>query len=120
MTNLLQLAFVANRTGGFTYDPQKDTLREEGFAVSIFKNKEMIVDSPVLSGHDIYRFVDSAAQELLVPGACVGAWKNDGKWYLDVSVVMPTFYGAMELAKSNNQLAIFDLDTKETIYTKEA
>ena len=118
MTNLSELAGVANNDGGFTYNPMGDFFPSSGFAVGIFKNKEKRIASPILSTEHLAEFVEFVEDQLRVPGCCIGGWLVAGIWYLDVSVLMPTFESAIELAKEHDQIAIYNLSTHETIYLK--
>lgn len=118
-TGYLALAARANRDGGFTYDPKRDLFPTAGFSTGIFKNKERQLKTRTLLPSDIAAYVETVVQELLVPGACLGGWFDDGTWYLDVSVVLPTFEAAVELCKQHDQLAFYDLSAGKTIYMKD-
>jgi hypothetical protein len=115
MITFQDLADQANENGGFTYNPTADTMPETGFAVSIFKNLEVKLDHNQLSAFDIVNYMTRNMTTLKNTSACLGGWKNEGRWYLDISVVVGTKAEALTLAKENNQLAIFDLGRGESI-----
>ena len=65
--------------------------------------------------------LDNAIKEATEIGGYIGGWldteANDkDNFYLDISVNIQDKNKAIELAKKNNQLAIFDIATGESIY----
>ena len=50
------------------------------------------------------------------PGCYLGGWYDNGKYYLDVSTVIADYDEAMSFASDNNQKAIFNVGTGETVY----
>lgn len=48
----------------------------------------------------------------------LGTWEDNGKIYIDISINFTSKEKALQVAKSNNQLAIFDLQKMESIYLK--
>lgn len=105
--------------GGFTYDPKRDVFPTSGFATGVFKGREVKVPLIDFTHRDIAAFVDKNADALLVPGAVLGCWLDEGVIYLDTSVVVPTFEAAVELCKQHDQLAFYDLSAGKTIYMKD-
>ena len=65
--------------------------------------------------------LDNAIKEATEIGGYIGGWldvNSDDKnnFYLDISINVKDKDEAIELAKKNNQLAIFDIATGESIY----
>jgi len=113
--------------GGFTYNPATGSSPTKGFAVSPFKDREFVMDLSE-PGKDIgvfrkqlretcREFTRNNKDLLGRKGAHFGGWwdKDAKKFYLDVSLVVPDRAEAMRVAKDNDQEAIFDLETMETI-----
>ena len=48
--------------------------------------------------------------------AFVGIWVDSGFTYVDISLHIVDYLEAVEFARENNQLAIFDLKKKESVY----
>ena len=113
--------------GGFTYNPATGSSPTTGFAVSPYKDREFVMDLTPPSGdmaqwreslREVCREFTSNNKDLLGrKGAHFGGWwdKDANKFYLDVSLVIPDRAEAMQVAKDNDQEAIFDLGTMETI-----
>lgn len=55
-------------------------------------------------------------KENLPKQAHFGLWIDNGKLYIDKSMVIVEKGNAMEIAKQNNELAIWDFATNESIY----
>lgn len=104
---------------GFTFDPKTSSFPEKGFAVSIVKNRERVLEGNLIATvSDFKSYVEDNKDFLSEPNANFGGWynKDDGKVYLDVSIVVDTQEEATKLALEHKQLAIFDLVKKDTIY----
>lgn len=54
-------------------------------------------------------------QILREDGVHLGTWVNDGKVYLDLTTVYRTQEEALQAARETNQLAVFNIFTKEEI-----
>ena len=122
------LARKIREDGGFTYNPMNDSSPTTGFAVSPFKELEMVVDVQKPKGMDVakYRanirpklrkYIQKNIELLGREGAHLGGWydKDNGKVYIDISLVRDSLEDAMKIAKDNDQEAIFNLETFETI-----
>jgi len=106
------------RDGGFTYNPRYGTFPKAGYAVSPYKQAEKVFSGDkVATVPDFESYINEHLDLLTQSGTHLGGWYNpdDSKVYLDISVVSPDKETAMELARQNNQLAIFDLGKLETI-----
>jgi HK97 family phage portal protein len=116
--------------GGFTYNAVSDTSPTEGYAVSPFKELEMVVDVTTPKKGDLsidkWRknlrpklrdYIRKNIDTLRRPNAHLGGWwdKDSNKVYIDISIVSDNLEDAMKVAKENDQEAIFDLGKMETI-----
>lgn len=91
-------------TKGYAFAPRKDT-------------ETMVPEAKFNTGH-IDAFVDKYAEELAKPGNHLGIWVDDGNVYLDISRVGEPSEETIKEAEKAGQLAVFNLETFETIYTK--
>lgn len=114
ITNKILQAIHNN--GGTTYNLTiGDMVGTPNFSVSVYPERERIVDGvdfDILEG-----FIDDNEDLLKDPANSLGAWTTDGKIYLDVVVTIPDQERAIDLAKQNNQIAIWDLQNGREIST---
>jgi hypothetical protein len=61
---------------------------------------------------DIVSYVDEHFVLLSSPTIYLGGWVNEDKVYLDLSLNIDDKKEAMSVANNNNQVAIFDLNSK--------
>jgi hypothetical protein len=101
-------------TGGTTMSLTRETVPLAGFAVSVRDCEHVIPWSDVTSV-DVGRYVETHHTLLTVPGYFLGAWLDDGRLYLDVTMIIEDRAHALDVARRNAQLAIFDLSTGETV-----
>lgn len=109
-------------TGGVTYHPGTGAQPTSGYAVSLHKGRESVLpNAPTDMDLAKYTYANRDAFEL-DPGAHVGVWKDpeSGQHFMDVSHVDPDFQSALQKAKDNAQLGIFDLGRGETIPTDDS
>lgn len=103
--------------GGTTINLSKGNLSgSNNYAVSIYPERERIIEGPV-DFEKIEDFIVSNEDLLNNANNSFGAWTNQGKVYLDVVVTIPDKIQALELARKNNQLAIWDLRNNQEIQT---
>jgi hypothetical protein len=111
------LARVVNDSpDGFTINLKGKPVTN-GFAFSPYKNREAVLDS--VDAKSIDSFLSKNEDLLFQDGHFLGGWRNadDGKFYLDISVVDPNKFRALERALKNDQIAIFDLTKGEELKT---
>lgn len=103
---------------GISYSPLYGNLSgNKGFAVSPYKEREQIFD--FLDEMQLRDYFVSNLDLLALENHFLGAWVEKGKAYLDVSVFEVNELKARQIARNANQLAIFNLETLETIYINE-
>lgn len=103
-------------------------LKNGGFSLN--KDGENPATGYMISCKDLYKInlsdltpdkLDNAIKEATEISGYIGGWldvNSDDKnnFYLDISINVKDKDEAIELAKKNNQLAIFDIATGESIY----
>lgn len=65
-----------------------------------------------------FRALQKAQKEAQKNNAFLGLWVSDGFIYIDLSICVNTIQTAFMLGRKNEQLAIFDNNTKQSIYLK--
>lgn len=108
-----ELFAAATRDGGFTYDTHSHTHPCAGYAFSQAPENERRLSA--LSARAIRAYARDNARALSAPGAHLGAWHENGTWYLDVSVVHDDMAAAVARACAAAQKALYDLSTGSTI-----
>lgn len=107
------LAEMAARDGGFTVDVHTFRRPDSGFAFSARPDCERRLAR--LTPRAIRAYARDYARDLLPNGAHLGAWRDGGTWYLDVSTVTEDETLARVLAFAASQLAIFNLSTGQSV-----
>lgn len=111
---------LIKNNGGFTLNKDLKS-REGGFACAI-SGHETVYDMDNVSELDIVDYIASK-KELAAKNSnlCFGSWLDTetNKLYLDLSEVLDDKKTAIKKAYKRNQLAIFDLNTFESIYLKK-
>jgi len=111
-------AQMTKANGGITITKKGD-IPEDGFAFAPRKDTERIIPADRFSDKDIDSYMQEFDEVLAMPGAHFGSWVDDGKVYMDVSIVAKDFNEAMRLAEEADQLAVFDLSAFETHYLND-
>lgn len=107
------------RAKGFTYSVVHHTSPRKGFALSISKNNEHVIDGKPKANH-IAAYIRNHRKDLMSdPRMHVGGWfdSKSKKTYLDVSLIEKDKKKAFMLAQKHKQLAIFDLEHKQVLTT---
>lgn len=102
--------------GGFTVDYATCEHAVTGYAVSTHPECERVFGG-VVRPDDLVRYVLDHAHALAQPGASLVGWRDPetGLAYLDVSAVVQTLPDALTLGEQHSQLAVFDLETFESV-----
>ena len=105
--------------GGFTLT--KDLQAKQGGFACAISGHEVVYNIDTVSELDIVDYIASK-RELAAKNTnlCFGSWLDTetNKLYLDLSEVLPSKKEALKKAYKRNQLAIFDLNTFESVYLK--
>lgn len=104
-----------NNNGGITLDKESKKARlTDGFMVSLYgteyktKNKKEVLEK-------VNEYVENIQDK---KGLFVGVWLEDGSYYIDYSINIIDRVEALEIAKKNKQLAIYDLKNNDSLYLK--
>ena len=108
------------KNGGFTLQGLSLKDVSEGYACAL-QGHEKVVDLKDINERVISEYMEAKSE--LVQGnknLCFGAWHDTetNKIYLDLSEVLPNKKMALKRAYKREQLAIFDLNTFESIYLR--
>ena len=110
---------LIRNNGGFTLTKELQT-KEAGFACAI-SGHETVYNMDSVTELDIVQYIASK-KELASKNSnlCFGSWLDTetNKLYLDLSEVLPSKKEALKKAYKREQLAIFDLNTFESVYLK--
>lgn len=119
LENLQKLYLNILNEGGATYDTKNDMFIDRGYAVSIHKEYEEVVDVKDFTTLTILKYYEKNYKVFKNdPNARFGFWIDENKVYLDISNVYDSFHEAVVLGKENNQKAIYDLLKNEEIRLK--
>lgn len=106
-TNLVSFEKDLLAQGGATYCIETGHVPDVGYIVS-YKDTTLSVDKSVLK-KAIVEFVKTYAVELSKPGNYLGGWLHEGKYVLDVSVVVMDKEAAFEMANRESQKSVYDM-----------
>ena len=103
--------------GGITYNLRNQSMVTTGYAVSARKDLEQVIPLESFTVGALESYIVRNNEILAVENNMLGAWMSEGMVYLDVTTVVSDESEAVRIAKSANQLAIFNLETFEEIAT---
>lgn len=83
--------------------------------VSVYRERELVIDGATIEPAQVNSFIGKNRDVLFKADHVMGTWVEDGKSYLDVSVLVGSREEAQELCMLHGQIAYFDLETFETI-----
>lgn len=103
------------KNGGLTLNSHglKADLKS-GFMAS-YEKSEKTLDLKDLSSE----IIAGALKEASKKRAFLGLWLNDNILYIDLSINIKDLSQALEFARANKQLAIYDIKNDKSIYLKE-
>lgn len=109
---LVELKKIVALNGGATLNHKGQLMTlEHGYMVSLADN-ETTTTLEALSEKLIRRYFKLAKKK----HAYVGLWLDAGALYLDLSIKVSDKVAARKIGKHNNQIAIYDLATQNSIY----
>lgn len=103
---------VAN--GGVTISLE-GKMPSKGLAYAPYKGTERIIPEKDFNAKHIETYKNDHAKELEEPGNHLGMWVDEGKVYMDISKVGDNSPETLESAMKASQLAVFDLESFETV-----
>lgn len=113
----MNYANLLRSNGGFSLDKDNNA-PTSGYMVSL-EGLEVIVDNfDTLSEEDINKACEwyRPQAQLKSESTYFGAWVDDNKLYLDLSLNIQDLDVAKAFGYANNQRAIYDVDNGESIY----
>jgi hypothetical protein len=108
----------ARENGGFTYNPLYGATPKHGYAVSLKDHGEAFEIGTVTSG-DLQKYMQENEGKMINPAQYIGGWVNDGKLYLNISIVLGDEKEARKTVWINGGTNTYNLGTNETIYLKD-
>jgi hypothetical protein len=115
MKNLKEFVAAIIENGGATYNLANGGTVDKGYMVSK-KGFEMKFQPEVDVTQAVCQFIKEFGFELYEVENFIGAWIDEGVLYLDVSNNFAKRCDAIREGYKNEQLAIFDVVTQESLY----
>ena len=107
------MEIIENKGATLDYN-YNDFKSENGFMVSL-KGQEIKIDKTDIQG--IKKEIEKKREFIKdKKGLYVGLWLEDDIIYIDVSVHIINYLRALEVARNNDQKAIYDLQKNDSIY----
>lgn len=107
---------LKNNGGSFNVSTNKVKKPLKGFMCSI--KDLLIIDKKDFNVKLLKSLVKDNFTLLKSNENYLGTWEDKGKIYIDISANFSSKEKALQVAKNNNQIAIFDLQEMESIYLK--
>ena len=114
-----QVSLHTENGGSSISQTGEDLIGKPGFAVSTHTDKTKTVKGKEITQEDLDQYKEANKETLKDPNNFVGTWydsKSD-QTYIDISTRVENKQEAIDLAKANNQKAIFDLESMKEIDT---
>jgi hypothetical protein len=105
--------------GGFTLNPLTGEAVTTGFAVA-FPHSLGIEGVDRVYYADVERLIAYAQGFTPDTLVMIGGWKHEGKYYVELTQVLPNRYDALRIARVRKQLAIYDLGERVEIPVRPA
>jgi len=116
--------FVKNETlenGGSTFSLKDGNMvGKEYYAVSDNKKKEVVLKLEKFDEYSVIQFIEANYEILQNPDYSLGTWISGDLVYLDISRTVTGIENALDIARRNNQEAIFNLYNLEEIKVEES
>lgn len=102
-------------SGGFTFRDTPGDGPTSGYMVSVDPQAELILPTSQVTPEVVREFIDQFGGILSDSSKYVGGWDDGGTFYLDISTHVQDQEEAEELARANNQLAIWDIGAGQEV-----
>lgn len=116
--DMMQVFHNTHATGGDTVS-MDDHRPLSGYVVSIYPEYERRIPRKGFTVYNIMEYVCEHIEILKRDEHYLGTWVHDDQVYLDISVRTQDFLHATMEALDANQLAIYDILGKETVYLND-
>jgi hypothetical protein len=128
--NLAQFTIQIAATGGATYNIVTGDTPTSGYAASMKEHEKIVVLPPtwdsmpssergMLIKQHVLDFIVTNGPRLENAWDYIGAWTQEGMMYLDVTRVFDELYDAVLFGILNNQKAVFDFTSGNSIELPE-
>ena len=112
---ILKLLRDAEEKGGLTIASDgKEFRAKKGYMASVI-NKEKTAES-ITEFIKLFRQYQEDAEKM---HGYIGLWKDNGKWYIDISYYILDKTDALEFGYKNKQVAIYGFKEEESLYIKD-
>ncbi len=108
LTDTLHRTLIEN--GGFTFKldtGEEPRIGDRRFAVAYSKSTERVYNLDTFTIADLVEYIATHEHELSRANVHLGGWVDDGKVFLDCSIVVGDINIAIEIANRAEQIAIF-------------
>jgi hypothetical protein len=114
MKNLIEFIEATINDGGATYNLVTRESPTDGYMVSELGYERVIKGTDDIN-ESVSNYIREHGFTLNNPINYLGSWVDDGYLYLDISRNYDTLEVAMRHARTNEQLAIYDITNNKTI-----
>ena len=101
-------------SGGISFNPTFGTVPERGFMVSL-PNQEQKIKLNTFCINDVRLYFLDNLEFFESKDYFLGSWLHEDNVYLDISINVETLDIALNIAKQNNQLVIYDVSNRACI-----
>ena len=110
---------IKENPDGFTVDPSTGVWPSEGYVVAPLKRTEIVLDSAELNEDVAAELLENVVTMTQLTGSKVyaGGWLNEGKYYLDATMIFDNEADALYASAAGRQIALFDLETFNEVNT---
>jgi hypothetical protein len=110
---------IKENPDGFTVDPSTGEWPSEGYVVAPLKRTEIVLDSAELNEDVAAELLENVVTMTQLTGSRVyaGGWLNEGKYYLDATMIFDNEADALYASAAGRQIALFDLGTFNEVNT---
>lgn len=110
-------AIAAMNPEGYTVDAATLQPIKSGYAVSLAVTQDSFGAEGLVHVVDVIEKMQNQGETSYFDGLAFGGWYNakNGRFYFDATVIVKDRTKAIELARVNGQLAIYDLNNLEQI-----
>lgn len=112
---ILELLRDAEKKGGLTIASDgKEFRAKKGYMVSVI-NKERTAES-ITEFIELFKQYQEDAEKM---HGFIGLWKDNGKWFIDISYYILDKTDALEFGYKNKQIAIYGFKEESSLYIKD-
>ena len=99
---------------GFTVDSDLNIIEEKGYFVAVSGIPNIF--NVGIMNFELFKSIMNEKRRMVRDNELIGAWIEDNMIYVETSLFVEDLATAINIALANNQIAIYDNETKENIY----